>query len=71
MLQKLAEELHAKFPSVYKDPNHKPELAIALTPFEALCGFRPIKEIRNFVTSKITKNSSIILIINYVIYSHS
>ncbi|CAH1155756.1 unnamed protein product [Phaedon cochleariae] len=43
-----AEELHSKFPDIYKDPNHKPELAIALTPFEALCGFRPISEIREF-----------------------
>jgi mannose-6-phosphate isomerase len=25
----------------YKDDNHKPELLCALTPFEALCGFRP------------------------------
>ncbi len=25
----------------YKDRNHKPELLYALTPFEALCGFRP------------------------------
>ena len=24
---------------VYKDANHKPEMAIALTGFEALCGF--------------------------------
>jgi mannose-6-phosphate isomerase len=24
----------------YRDPNHKPELVYALTPFEALCGFR-------------------------------
>ena len=24
----------------YKDPNHKPELVLALTTFEALCGFR-------------------------------
>lgn len=28
----------------YNDPNHKPELLCALTPFEALCGFRPIAE---------------------------
>lgn len=28
----------------YKDPNHKPELICALTPFEALCGFRPVGE---------------------------
>jgi mannose-6-phosphate isomerase class I len=33
---KLARELHANFPELYKDPNHKPEMAIALTPFEAL-----------------------------------
>ena len=24
---------------VYKDSNHKPEMALALTDFEALCGF--------------------------------
>jgi mannose-6-phosphate isomerase len=28
----------------YKDPNHKPELTCALTPFEALCGFRRADE---------------------------
>ena len=28
----------------YKDPNHKPEMAVALTSFELLCGFRPIPE---------------------------
>jgi len=27
----------------YRDPNHKPELLLALTPFFALCGFRPIE----------------------------
>ena len=26
----------------YKDDNHKPELVVALTPFSALCGFRPL-----------------------------
>ncbi|HEU5265925.1 MAG TPA: mannose-6-phosphate isomerase, class I [Jatrophihabitans sp.] len=26
----------------YRDPNHKPELLCALTPFEGLCGFRPV-----------------------------
>lgn len=25
----------------YRDDNHKPEMILALTPFEALCGFRP------------------------------
>lgn len=28
----------------YKDPSHKPELICALTPFDALCGFRAIDE---------------------------
>ncbi|XP_050719999.1 mannose-6-phosphate isomerase-like [Eriocheir sinensis] len=40
-----AEELHQQRPEVYKDPNHKPEMTIALTPFQALCGFRPAHEI--------------------------
>ncbi|CAB3235492.1 unnamed protein product [Arctia plantaginis] len=44
-----AEELHKQFPDIYKDPNHKPELAIALTPFEALCGFRPLSQIQGFL----------------------
>jgi mannose-6-phosphate isomerase len=26
----------------YRDTNHKPELLCALTPFDALCGFRPV-----------------------------
>ncbi|CAI9753485.1 unnamed protein product [Fraxinus pennsylvanica] len=35
----LAEVLHKQQPDVYKDDNHKPEIALALTEFEALCGF--------------------------------
>ena len=30
----------------YKDESHKPEILIALTEFEALCGFRPRKELK-------------------------
>jgi mannose-6-phosphate isomerase len=30
---------------VYKDSNHKPEMAIAITDFEALCGFVPHTEL--------------------------
>uniref|UniRef100_A0A182PK16 mannose-6-phosphate isomerase n=4 Tax=sundaicus species complex TaxID=199889 RepID=A0A182PK16_9DIPT len=44
-----AEKLHRQFPDIYKDPNHKPELAIALTDFEALCGFRPYEEIERML----------------------
>jgi len=43
--KKLAEQLHADRPAVYKDPNHKPELVVALTPYRALCNFRPYSEI--------------------------
>jgi len=46
-----AEALHRERPSVYKDANHKPELAIALTEFEGLCGFRPLEEIQGFLAS--------------------
>jgi len=42
----LAAQLHTEKPNVYKDPNHKPEMAVALTDdFEAMSGFRPIAEI--------------------------
>jgi mannose-6-phosphate isomerase len=37
--KKLAQILHEKDPKNYKDSNHKPEMALALTPFEAFCGF--------------------------------
>ena len=37
----LAAELHIRHPEFYKDDNHKPEMAVAITPFEALCSFQP------------------------------
>ena len=33
----------------YKDDNHKPEMIFALTPFEALCGFRRAAETRKIL----------------------
>lgn len=47
--KKLAEQLHARDPKNYPDDNHKPEMAIAITPFEGLCGFRPLAEIAHFL----------------------
>jgi mannose-6-phosphate isomerase len=47
----LARQIHLQRPDLYPDANHKPELAIALTPFEALCGFRPLEEIIGFIKS--------------------
>ena len=40
-----AERFHDKDPTDNRHANHKPEMAIALTPFEAMCGFCPIEEI--------------------------
>ena len=39
----LAPTLHATRPDMYRDDNHKPEMAVALTPFEAMCGFRCVR----------------------------
>ena len=47
--KKLAEQLHARDPKNYPDDNHKPEMTIAITPFEGLCGFRPLDEISHFL----------------------
>ncbi|KAJ5826839.1 Mannose-6-phosphate isomerase [Penicillium robsamsonii] len=47
--KKLAEQLHARDPKNYPDDNHKPEMTIAITPFEGLCGFRPLAEIAHFL----------------------
>jgi mannose-6-phosphate isomerase len=47
----LAKTLHVKFPDIYKDPNPKPELALALTNFRALFGFRPIDQIVSAIES--------------------
>jgi mannose-6-phosphate isomerase len=44
--KQLAERLHANHPDLYKDPNHKPEMAIALSEsVRAMFGFRPLDEI--------------------------
>lgn len=44
-----AKELHARDPTNYPDANHKPELVVALTPYRALCCFRPLGEIAQFL----------------------
>ncbi|KAL2313397.1 Mannose-6-phosphate isomerase [Schizosaccharomyces pombe] len=47
----LGKQLHKTNPKEYKDDNHKPEMAVALTEFDALCGFRPVKQIEQFLDS--------------------
>ncbi|OBZ77683.1 Mannose-6-phosphate isomerase [Grifola frondosa] len=49
--KKMAERLHAERPDIYKDANHKPEMALALTPFTALCGFLPFSQIAAYLSS--------------------
>ncbi|XP_071683903.1 mannose-6-phosphate isomerase 1 isoform X2 [Lolium perenne] len=45
----LAEELHALRPDAYRDANHKPEMAIAITHFRALFGFVGIEELKDVI----------------------
>ncbi|KAJ2776274.1 Mannose-6-phosphate isomerase [Coemansia javaensis] len=45
----LAQQLHRDRPGVYKDGNHKPEMAVALTEFTAMSGFRPLPEIARYL----------------------
>ncbi|PGH14586.1 mannose-6-phosphate isomerase [Helicocarpus griseus UAMH5409] len=47
--KQLAVILHERDPRNYPDDNHKPEMTIAVTPFEGLCGFRPLAEIVHFL----------------------
>ncbi|PBP20423.1 putative mannose-6-phosphate isomerase [Diplocarpon rosae] len=49
--KKLAEKLHAHNSKNYPDDNHKPEMTIAITPFDGLCGFRPLAEISHFLST--------------------
>ncbi|KAJ7027893.1 mannose-6-phosphate isomerase [Mycena alexandri] len=55
--KKTAEILFAEQPHIYKDANHKPEMALALTPFSALCGFLPLGQIATYLrtTKEFTK----------------
>jgi mannose-6-phosphate isomerase len=49
--KQLAEQLHKKDSKNYPDDNHKPEMTIAITPFDGLCGFRPLEEIAHFLST--------------------
>ncbi|OMO80222.1 Mannose-6-phosphate isomerase, type I [Corchorus capsularis] len=44
--KELAKELHKLQPNLYKDGNHKPEMALAITEFRALCGFITLEELK-------------------------
>ncbi|KAI1615035.1 phosphomannose isomerase type I [Exophiala viscosa] len=41
----LSKKLHKENPDQFTDPNHKPEIALALGKFEAFVGFKPLSDI--------------------------
>jgi len=45
----LAARLHKKDPSKFGDTNHKPEIAVALSEFEAFVGFKPLQAIQGLL----------------------
>lgn len=47
--KELSEKLHKEDPEKYTDPNHKPEIAVALGKFEAFVGFKPLQDIEQLV----------------------
>ncbi|KAG8889078.1 Mannose-6-phosphate isomerase [Tulasnella sp. 332] len=48
--KELARRLHAERPDVYKDDNHKPEMAVAITEFSGFCGFLPVETIAQYLS---------------------
>ncbi|KAL9231321.1 hypothetical protein vseg_006562 [Gypsophila vaccaria] len=49
--KELAKKLHLMYPNVYKDENHKPEMALAISKFEILCGFVAIEDLQKTLDS--------------------
>ncbi|RSL74510.1 hypothetical protein CEP51_011538 [Fusarium floridanum] len=43
---------HKEDPDSFTDSNHKPEIALALTEFEAFCGFKPVEAIVDVLRRK-------------------
>lgn len=47
--KELSSKLHKEDPKNFTDPNHKPEIALALGDFEAFVGFKPLAEIEKLL----------------------
>ncbi|CAG9955533.1 unnamed protein product [Clonostachys rosea f. rosea IK726] len=43
--KQLSERLHQEQPDKFTDPNHKPEIAVALSRFEVFAGWKPVSQI--------------------------
>lgn len=52
----LAERLHSREPNKFTDPNHKPEIAIALGKFELFAGFKPLADIQALFRLKLLQH---------------
>ena len=50
--KEMATKLHQQDPNKFGDPNHKPEIAIALSNFELFAGFKPLKDIEFLMNLK-------------------
>lgn len=48
--KELATKLHKQDPDQFTDPNHKPEIAVALSFFEVFAGFKPLADIQSIFT---------------------
>lgn len=48
--KELATKLHKQDPDQFTDPNHKPEIAVALSFFEVFAGFKPLSDIQSIFT---------------------
>jgi len=46
-----AQRIHSEKPDSYVDPNHKPEMALALSDFGVLCGFLPTFQVSEYLSS--------------------
>ncbi|KAK4663957.1 uncharacterized protein QC763_501390 [Podospora pseudopauciseta] len=44
--KELAAKLHKEDPENFTDPNHKPEIAVALSKFEVFAGWKPLEEVQ-------------------------
>jgi mannose-6-phosphate isomerase len=50
--KRLSEQLNLKDPDQFADPNHKPEIAVALSEFELFAGFKPLADIKALMAIK-------------------
>ncbi|KAF1810063.1 phosphomannose isomerase type I [Eremomyces bilateralis CBS 781.70] len=53
--KELASQLNKQNPEKFSDPNHKPEIAVALSDFELFVGFKPLKVISDLFRLDILK----------------